>query len=203
MSNNKQPSTIDRFLNLSFHIGKFASAIFLVIFLLLFFFSTYNIVFEKKMQPPKFQDIENTLDFKNDNGKEVKSDQKPDKSIERLETILRKYELSKYTEGISKALADKDHRTLFLDGLDDYLEEAEKYYIKNKISIDKEAYFLKCISTYIHSFAQEVTKEETNQLQAQIQKTAMWSLLIFSMMAFVLTIVMPALIRIEENTRKQ
>lgn len=203
MNDNKHSSGIDRFLNLSFRVGKFASAIFLVIFLLLFLFSTYNIVFEKKMQAPKFHDIESTLDFQDENGKAIKSDQKPDKSIERLETILRKYELSKYTEGISKALKDKERNTLFLNGLDNYLEEAEKYYIKNKISTDKEAYFLKCINTYIHSFVNEIAKEEANQIPNQIQKVAMWILLVFSMMAFVVTIIMPALIRIEENTRKQ
>lgn len=155
------------------------------------------------MQAPKFQDIESSLDFKDENDKAVKSDQKPDKNIERLETILRKYELSKYTEGISKALKDKEHSTIFLDGLDDYLEAAEKYFIKNKISTDKEAYFLKCINMYIHSFVKEIEKKEANQLPNQIQKAAMWILLVFSMMAFVVTIIMPALIRIEENTRKQ
>lgn len=155
------------------------------------------------MQVPRFQDIENTLDFKDDSGKAVKQAPQADKNTERLEAILRKYELSKYTEAVSKALKDKEHSTIFLDGLDDYLADAEKYYIKNNISTDKESYFLECINTYIRSFAQEAAKEEANQVSDQIQKTAMWILLVFSMMAFVVTIIMPALIRIEENTRKQ
>ena len=209
----KSNSIIDRFLLKIFIISKVLSAAIVCACILTAIYTGSNLFLDrgKTIDVPKFATVQSSLD-------DTKSQQSPGiedyaglgnkQEIEKkygghIKNIIKEYQLTNDAHRIIVADLldmDKKYRTKYVDGLDAFFKDAVKY-IKDKGN-EKDFDIALIANNYRKMFFEAIEDVKASEIEAASNKmyqTAMFGASIIILLAFV---IIPLLIRIEENTRK-
>lgn len=207
----------DSFLNFAFVLGKIVSLIVLGGALILCLLATLNLCIGVGMNTPDFQDFRPSFDQKilsaqkENNNLQVNDNELKQLQIEteeKLNSILKEYEISKIAKNLSSRLVgslDEKHISNWIDGLERYLKNAEAYYKNNrsnleKINITKEDYFLACVAQYAENFDSAKSKFDSTK---DLKSYANWGIFAACWLFFTLALFLPVLLKIESNTRNR
>jgi len=204
---------LDRFLWKVFSVAKVISAVIVSICLIVAIFSGFGLLFGggKSFETPEFSSFKERLESQttqqvyNENYNNLDTKREVEKEYgDDIAEIVKKFNLpsSAYDILINKiANMKEEYRDKFVDGLWDYLSDAQDYIKKQekkaKISIIDAA------NQYIREFDNEVQAVEMSKASAQIEKITYLSILGGSLLIMLGFLIVPLLIQIEENTRKQ
>ena len=203
--NVRSTGFLDKFMNFLFRLGKTFAGILALVCLLCVFASLVVFACNLKtgLEIPKYEDIVNTAQEDSDNMLEDNSDLDESRAIEKLygdqvADLVKEAKMQKEDyDGIMafvKKLKD-DYRPRYVDGLENALdkhsESDKKTYSSNDI-----------LSMYTDTFLESI---EEYELQKESSSTTRWyslgAVFVSCFMLFMMLII-PALIKIEENTRK-
>jgi len=206
MKNNFIINKIDDFLRFSFGLGKVISSLFIVIFLSVFIYGSINLftTVQNKTNVPKFQNVEASLN-KNTGIEKVSQDKLTDKYGKEVDNVLSKYGLSKDNKSIIIGWLEEieeKNQPIFINGLDKYLQDASNWLKTNGKEQDEEEYLANSANTYKNLFFENIEQQKNDYVDNTIRQVASWATIIVSIFLFILSLIIPILIKIEENTRK-
>lgn len=204
---------LDRFLWKVFSIAKIISAIVVSICLIIATFAGIGLLFGggKSFETPEFFSFKEQLETQTTqykysrNYEELNAKRKIEKEYgEDIKGIVKKFNLpSNAYDVLIKELINikEEYRDEFIKGLEDYLEDAEDYIEKEgkkaKITI------VDAVNQYLWEFEKEIQKVEMSQATASMQKVYSLSILGGSLLIMLGFLIVPLLIQIERNTRKE
>ena len=208
-NNSDKPITrLNKFLFFSFKIGKYISAFCIVLFFLLFIGSTifYLTSFGTSFKTPEFKSsqyqknkYEQKKDYDFSKVNERRSIQnKFDKKIKKvvnLGFVEEGYDV--LADGLSEY--PEEYREAFIDGLYDYLKNGKEFRDKTKAEYELYDFLL----AYDRQFKDELRRVESENLEAKTKKWTILGVIAVSMLLYMLFLLIPILIKIEENTRRQ
>jgi predicted Zn finger-like uncharacterized protein len=200
-------SKLNRFLFLSFKIGKYISAFCIVAFFLIFLGSAifYFVGFGDSFEEPEFESIVPYIEATDAN-------KKPDFSkIDERKEVEDKYgdKIKKVVEyGFSEETYDiflnrlvnypAKYREAYIEGLDEFLNDGLNYKRKrqnNNIDI------VSLSKAYKQAFDEEISEAKYAASKDSTKKWTVLGVIAVSMFLYILFLVIPILIKIEENTR--
>lgn len=197
---------LNRFLFFSFNIGKYISAFCIVLFFLvfigsiIFYFTRFSTSFNKpKFNPNLFKENRagetQNYDFSNvDERKRVRD--KFDKKIKEVVNLGFKEEAYNWFVDLLIDYPEK-YRDAYISGLCEYLKDAKKDAAKNKSEYD----VAKLFESYVSMFKSEIARVEFENNSAKIGKLIVLGIIVVSMLFYIVFLLIPILIKIEENTR--
>ena len=204
---------LDRFLWKVFSVAKIISAAIVTICLIVAIFSGFGLIFGggKSFETPEFSSLKEAIETRrtqqtytnNYNDLEIK------RRIEKeygddIEEIVKKYNLpsNAYNVFINKLINMKEeYRDKFVEGLEDFLDDAQDYIEdkgkESKITITDAANY------YLSAFDNEIQTVEMSKASASAEKITLLAVLGGSLLIMLGFLLIPLLIQIEKNTRKQ
>ncbi len=206
----------DRMTNLFLRFGKITSLCIASLCLILFVIGLFMYLgaAPDRLQEPEFDEFLPYLDVSNQSKKELDFsmiDTKravTNKYDSHIKNIIKDYNLDTGTyETIVEWLASTpiNRRTRFVDGLYDFLggyqDWLEQQKDLNLEGTDKKALFMTMANKYNRIFIQLVRQEKGRWDASYKERTYILMLLCFSLIFLVLFLMIPILIKIEENTR--
>ena len=199
-------SRLNRFLYFSFKIGKYISAFCIVLFFLAFIGSTiyYFTRFSASVDTPEFRgnqyqksnyEKKKNYDFsKIDTRRNVQNEfDKIIRKIINLGFAENSYDL--FVDGLSEI--PEEYRESFIEGLYVYLIEGKKYIENNKT----DQTLPKLLMEYDSKFRAEMKRVKAKNLEAKQKKWTILYAVGISLLMYMLFLLIPILIKIEENTR--
>lgn len=210
----KSNNIIDKFLLVVFSASKVLSAIVVALCLLVALFTGLGLLFGggQSLDIPDFKVVQSSLEEntspRNSNAEDyIALDKK--REIEKkfgddINDIIKEYKLPAEVYGfcVSNLLKmDEDYRGKFIDGLDEFLGEAQKYIKKqgDKSRIE----LLDSVSIYVRMFDRAINEVQESEIAAESEKIYSWGILGGSIIILLAFIFVPLLIQIEQNTRKE
>ncbi len=198
---------LDKFLNLSFKFGKIFSSVLLILLLFSIIVSSVTTIanFKKvKLEVPTYQEIKATYTALKENKTENIKDKEVPEYIIVLNEIAKDCDLNDYGKGLIFSNINSVQENVKLEytkGLKSFLNE---YYLtmksknKNVTGNDLIAVTNDYKNFFEIKYANKQLKE-SNLLQKRIVGI---STLLSSILLFILCLLIPLMIKIEENTRK-
>ncbi len=198
---------MDKFLNFCFKFGKVFTAILLVLFLFLFLISiifVFTTIKKVELKPPTFSEI-------NANIQAVKNNQTTANNNQAEPYILYINDISKkYLSDYGKQVLTKEVNEIDYKYRIDYLQgfEAALYETKVHGSISKmnqkqyNELFELVVTSYDMYFHRKLQEKELQELKLKTERLVAISIISSSILLFILCLIIPLLIKIEENTRK-
>ena len=210
----KSNNIIDRFLLKIFAVSKVLSTVIVGLCFLVAVFAVLSLLFGggKSLDVPDFATVQSSLE-------ETKSQQSSNsedytglekkREIEKkfgddINDIIKEYKLpTQAYEILTSDLLqmDEEFRSKFIGGLDDFLDDAQKYIKKqgDKAKID----IIKSTDTYRNMFTSAIGEVQASKIEAASGKMYSLGILGGSIIILLLFLFIPLLIQIEQNTRKE
>ncbi len=199
---------IDKFLNRIFYFSKIFSAAMVALCCVILLGLIFKLIFTGggSVEVPKFKELKSSL--------EASSEDKTNYTLlderreiekrygDQISKIVKKFRFAPQVYDIfieDLTSLPPDYRDTFVEGLKDYLEDTRKYIEKKgqktKISLAQAA------DIYRNLFRQRIKEAEVRKAQASLQRKYLLVALVGTLMVMLAFLVIPLLIRIEENTR--
>lgn len=199
---------MNKFLNFSFKFGKIFTVILLVILMIAIISSgikTVSTFKNVKLKAPTFVEIQANMEAEKQNQTANAENKNAEPYILVLNEVAKKH-LSDYGKRmltISVKQIDEEYRIEYLNGFDKALDDAKEYCNIKKLN-DKQANELleNIISNYNSYFARNKARVDDEKAQCNVDRIVASSVLGSSILLFLLCLIIPLLIKIEENTRK-
>jgi hypothetical protein len=198
---------MDKFLNFSFKFGKVFTVVLLVALLLSMLCSGINAIKSFKsvnLEIPTFTEIANNARAFQSNTVEQK-DNNVEPYILAINEIAKDLDLNTYGKNIilgSLNDVNEEYKLNYSLGLKQFLSE---YYgfmkAQNKPSVSGEQ-LATVLNDYKFYFQRNVSDKEAKELKLQSDRILSLSIFVSSLLLFILCLLLPLLIKIEENTRK-
>jgi len=207
-NSDKSITRLNRFLFFSFKIGKYISAFCIVLFFLLFmgsavfYLTSFGTSFEKpefkssQYQKTKYEQKKN-YDFSKVN--ERRSIQnKFDKKIRKVVNLG--FVEDSY-ESFIDVLSDypEEYREAYIDGIYDYIKNGKEFRDKTKSDYELRDFLL----AYDSQFKAELQRVKSENFEAKTKNWIILGVIAASMLLYMLFLLIPILIKIEENTRRK
>jgi predicted PurR-regulated permease PerM len=209
----EQYRTLDRFLWKVFSVAKVISAVIVTICLVVAIFSGFGLIFGggKSFETPEFSSLKEVIETRKtqqaytNNYKDLETKRKIEKEYgDDIEGIVKKYNLPSdaYNIFIKKLINMKEeYRDKFVEGLEDFLDDAQDY-IEDK-GKESKITIIDAANYYLSSFDNEIQTVEMSKASAQAGKITLLAILGGSLLIMLGFLLIPLLIQIEKNTRKQ
>ncbi len=187
---------IDKFFNGSFNVGRVIAAIAILLCSLVFLFGVKLLLFGKGMEIPEFRKGDSSLSYH----ERSMRDAKPDLSyLEEIENDKRLKACEDMVVSTIRENIKPDKYDDYIDGLIEYLDDADDYYKSLELTSDKKRFWASEIRSYNTEFILNQRSEESLDKEA---RASGMSLIVSSVMAFAIALLIPLLIQIERNTRQ-
>lgn len=206
-------SKLNALLSFSFRIGKYISAFCIVSFFMVFigasiyYFTTLGSSFEQPTFNPSSYHRDKSGDFKSYSISEQNSRRKIEKKYDDqvkfiVQHLYKREYWDKYYDKTFDEIANipENYRDAYANGLVDFIEDASNYYQNNQIE-GKVPTFYEVKSTYDSLFQSEMSRAEYEKKSAKQKGWIILGVIGGCIFLFMVFLMMPILIKIEENTR--
>lgn len=196
---------LDRFIRLQFRFGKWFAGVLAMLFSLgiLVSLGVFLLNLGTSLDVPSYRDLtksgsESSTDFGGlDERREIEKD-----FGDRVAALVKSHRLEEAAyDGLLSILADveEDHRDAFLEGLADALNDRERAEAKDRHDVPDTG---ELIMKYAIAFSRAESRAEGEAMESRTTRlTALGAATTSSFMLFMMLII-PALLKIEENTRR-
>ncbi|MDH4120527.1 MAG: hypothetical protein OEV94_02330 [Deltaproteobacteria bacterium] len=204
MSALQKQHPADRFLALTFRFGKWLSMAGIVVFLAGFLISLSLFLSSgSKFEKPEFvPPNSNPSSPESEAPAPTPRKQPRDKFKPRIEAIVQAYKFNPQAVGIIQQWVDaydQDKREDFVSGMESYLGDAKAWGENSKTRVD----FAQVIDSYRTEFNASVMKERSETMQNAATRMYSMAFLGGSAVLFLIFLIIPVLLQIEINTRRQ
>jgi predicted Zn finger-like uncharacterized protein len=206
-NSDKINTKLNKFLFFSFKIGKYISAFCIVAFFMVFLGSLifYFVSFGDSFEHPKFETFVSYIEATDSNKKPDFSQIDKRKEVEdkyggRIKKIVR-YGFSEESYDIFlNRLVNypAEYRKAYVNGLDDFLSDGLHYKEKRK---NNNIDIVKLSIAYKEAFDEEIRNAKISKSMNSTKKFIVLGVIVVSMLLYILFLVIPILIKLEENTR--
>lgn len=205
---SRHSGKIDRLLRFSFRFGKLVSAFFIFIFFLLFIsgIAYYFIAGNAGFRQPRFEDVRPMLE---EDGKSYSShdfseiDRKRKVENTYGDSIKKRIVAYGFSEGTYDVMlkwmmnVPEKFQEQFMDGMEDFLKDTEKWAKKNN---EKHLQYHEAANTYQEMFFSALGEMKEKNQEISERKMAILGSIAASLLLFIIFLIIPILIKIEENS---
>ena len=197
---------MEKFFNFSFKIGGFMSSVFILVVSFVMLFSAINFAINLKpvqMQVPTFEQL--SLDATIISGNETTSKEKNVKKyLLSINEIVKVNNLNNYGKAIlinSLDNIDEDQKELYVNGLKPFITEYSQLQKAKKRNVTEHD-LMNTVQIYQNQFKFNLQVKELKATEQKINLITTGLIFLSSILLFIMCLIVPLLIRIEENTRK-
>ena len=203
----------NRFLSFSFKLGKYISAFCIVLFFLvfigagIFYLTTFGASFEKPEFDSKiFKEGESVgIESYDQSGNQerIEAEEKYDKQVKFI--VQRVYKKEYWSENYDKyynklANMSEEYRGEYINGMVEFFEDGTEYYQTHDAKEGSPSYW-ELQKAYNERFQMEMIRAKSEQKIAEQGRLTILGVIVASMLLYIIFLLIPILIKIEENTR--